>query len=125
MEYNYLEAIKDDVTEYIKSEFKNPEELKDSYSTKEEMVDFFDSRLWAEDSVTGNASGSYTFDAYLAEEYLCHNMDLLREALIEFGCSNSLLGDGAENLDVSLRCYLLRDAISEVVDELFPELPAC
>lgn len=30
--------------------------------------------------VTGNGSGSYTCDAYEAEENLCHNLDLLKDA---------------------------------------------
>lgn len=122
MEYNYLEAIKDDVREYINSEFKNLDELKARYSTKEEIVDFLDERLWVVDSVTGNASGSYTFNAYMAEEYLCHNMDILREALNEFGVPEYLLDHSAEYFDVTIRCYLLDNAIVEVVDELFPEL---
>jgi hypothetical protein len=69
--------------------------------------------------VTGNASGSYTFNAWKAEEYLCHNLDLLGEALAEFGCEpNYITEKGAEACDVTIRCYLLGQAISEVLSEM-------
>lgn len=67
--------------------------------------------LFTCDSVTGNASGSYT------EEYLCHNWDLLVEALTEFGSDMSYLGRGAEACDVTIRCYLLGQAITEEEEE--------
>lgn len=73
------------------------------------------------DSVTGNASGSYTFNTWTAEEYLCHNWELLGEALTEFGCDMSYLEKGAEACDVTIRCYLLGQAISEVLDEIETE----
>ena len=55
------------------------------------------------------------------EEYLCHNWELLGEALTEFGCDMSYLGKGAEACDVTIRCYLLGQAISEVLDEIETE----
>ena len=74
--------------------------------------------LFVNDSVTGNASGSYTFSTWQAEENLCHNFELLTEALTEFGCDLSYLEKGAEACDVTIRCYLLGQAISEVLDEI-------
>lgn len=59
--------------------------------------------LFTYDSVTGNASGSYTFNTWTAEEYLCHNWELLAEALTEFGCDMSYLEKGAEECAVT--CY--------------------
>jgi hypothetical protein len=73
--------------------------------------------------VTGNASGSYTFNTYEAEENICHNLDLLEEALDEFGSGHGyLLDNGAEAADVTIRCYLLGPAISEALDEFEDEL---
>ena len=77
--------------------------------------------LFACDSVTGNASGSYTFNTWTAEEYLCHNWYLLSEALTELGCDMSYIERGAEVCDVAIRCYLLGQAISEVLDEVETE----
>lgn len=76
--------------------------------------------MWTEDSVTGNASGSYYCNTWEAEEALAHNWDLLTEALEEFGMADviSILEKGAEWCDVTIRCYLLGQAISEAIEEI-------
>lgn len=117
--YNYYEAVKDDVREYIENEI-NLNEWKGNRDGLEEKLN---DDLWICDSVTGNASGSYTFNAWEAEENLCHNLDLLEEALDEFGSDKGyLLENGAEAADVTIRCYLLGSTIAEVLDELEDEL---
>lgn len=74
--------------------------------------------LWIDDSVTGNASGSYTFSTWEAEENVCHNLDLLGEALYEFGCDSSYMVEhGAEACDVTIRCYVLGQVIGEAIEE--------
>lgn len=113
MSYNYYEAVKDDVREYIESEIDFAE-----FDTLEELEEKLNEDLWTVDSVTGNASGSYTFNAWEAEENICHNLDLLAEALEEFGGSLDILKDGAEAADVTIRCYLLGQSIAEVLEEL-------
>ena len=115
--YNYLENIKADVKEYIDNEIN----LKD-FSDREELEQNLNDTLWTEDSVTGNASGSYYCNSWKAEEALAHNWDLLAEAMEEFGCEVDLLEKGAEWADVTIRCYLLGQAIGEVLDEMEEEL---
>ena len=111
--YDYLSAVCADVKDYIKEHYKQLE----CYD-KDELYDELYNKLWVEDSVTGNASGSYTFNAWEAEENLCHNMDLLEEACNEFGLDNfNPLDKGAERCDVIIRCYLLGQALSAVLDE--------
>lgn len=113
MTYNYLEAVKDDIKEYLRDNI----ELKEY--TREELQEKLNDDLWFEDSVTGNASGSYYCNAWRAEEALAHNWDLLAEALEEFGDTNfNVLRQGAEACDVTIRCYLLGQAIDEVLDEI-------
>lgn len=74
------------------------------------------------DDVTGNASGSYTFSTWQAEEYLCHNLDLLEEVLREFGYDGDyLLAQGVEVADVMIRCYLLSQVIADVLEEIMDE----
>lgn len=117
MTYNYLKAVKEDVRIYIGehySEREQAEKLLDRESWEEELND----ALWIEDSVTGNASGSYTFNSYKAEEYICHNLHLLSEALTEFCCDGDVLKNGAEWCDVTIRCYLLSRAILEELDNM-------
>ena len=115
--YNYLENIKADVKEYIDNEIN----LKD-FSDREELEEKLNDTLWTEDRVTGNASGSYYCNSWKAEEALAHNWDLLAEAMKEFGCEVDLLEKGAEWADVTIRCYLLGQAIGEVLDEMEEEL---
>lgn len=78
--YDYLSAVEEDVKNYIECEvdFNDFEDL-------DELQDYLDDTLWTDDSVTGNGSGSYTFSTWLAEENLCHNLDLLDEAINELG----------------------------------------
>lgn len=117
MKYNYLSAIKEDVKNYIQEN-----EIKVYSSNREEIEQTLNDDLWVEDSVTGNASGSYTFNTWQAEENLCHNWRLLAEAMEEFGCGDkNVIEEGAEWADVTIRCYLLAQAIAEVLDEVETE----
>lgn len=118
MDYNYEEAVKEDVEQYISDNY-DEEELIEKLADRDSFVEELDDILWAEDSVTGNGSGSYTFSTYKAEEYLCHNLDLLVEAVENFGGDMmETIKRGAENCDVTIRCNLLAQAISDVVDNL-------
>jgi len=111
--YNYLESMKEDIKEYIKENY-NTEDY-----TKEDMQTRLYDELWCEDSVTGNGSGSYTFNTQQAKEYVLNNDELLEETIKEFEINmNEHFGDW-EYLDVSIRCYLLGQAIEEVMKELY------
>ena len=120
--YNYKEAMLEDVLEYINEHYTR-EEIKERLEDREEFFETLHDDLWVCDSVTGNASGSYTFNTWRAEEYLSHNLDLLQEALEEF-CDdyNNALERGAEYCDVTIRCYLLNNAIFKAFSELEEEL---
>lgn len=118
--YDYREAVKDDVLEYISNEIN----FKD-FETIEDLEEHLQEVLFTEDSVTGNASGSYTFNAYEAEENIAHNLDLLAEALNEFGESlDYLLENGAEAADVTIRCYLLSECIGDALEEIEEDFDA-
>lgn len=69
--------------------------------------------------MTGNCSGSYTCSQCCAEENLAGSWDLLQEALEDFGERNiNVLDKGAEWCDVTIRCYLLPQALDEVLEEM-------
>ena len=125
MKYDYLENVKKDVKTAILDNCTK-EEIKNAFKSleaRDELYEKLYDDLCIDDSVTGNASGSYTCNTYQAEEYLCHNWDLLVEALEEFEESESdALSRGAEFCDVTIRCYLLGSAIKEALDELEGEL---
>lgn len=117
MEYNYLEAVTADAKQAILENLENW-----NFSDREELEEIANDNLWTDDSVTGNASGSYTCNAWEAEENLCHNMDELEEACNEFGQDiGEAVKQGAEYCDVTIRCYLLSQAISAAIDELEEE----
>ena len=117
-DYDYREAMHEDIKEAIEDgRYYSVEELKEM-GRDEAFNTLYDS-LWMDDSVTGHASGSYTFSTYKAEENICHNMDLLGEALKEFGCgADHLIENGAEACDVTIRCYLLSKILFDVLDEM-------
>ena len=111
--YNYFKNVRKDVKQAILDNY-SVEELH-----SEDIEEKLNDDLWNYDSVTGNASGSYTFSRYEAEENLCHNYDLLEEALDSFGIDMKYaIQQGAEYCDVTIRCYLLGEAIEVVLDEL-------
>lgn len=111
--YDYLAAVKKDVKDYIINN-----NIIINEDNREEVEQELDEVLFFEDSVTGNASESYTFSRWQAEENLCHNWDLLSEALSEIGCDVTYLLQGAEACDVTIRCYLLPQAITGAIDEM-------
>ena len=102
-----------DIKQYIEDEIDLSE-----WEDRDELEEHLNETLWISDSVTGNASGSYTFNSWKAEEYLCHNLDLLSEAAQEFDSDIDILRSGAETCDVTIRCYLLRECIANVLDGL-------
>ncbi|MBR1525040.1 MAG: hypothetical protein IJ640_00070 [Prevotella sp.] len=119
--YDYKEAVLADIREYLNDQYEQDELRERLSEDREEFESELNDKLWIEDSVTGNASGSYTFSTWKAEEYLCHNSDLLMEAMNEFGCEPNDY-KGAEWGDVTIRCYLLGQCLGEVLDELENEL---
>lgn len=124
--YDYLEAVKADVKQWIDDNMDIENDiLNGEFEDKDAIEEYLNDTLWTADSVTGNGSGSYTFSTYEAEENLCHNLDLLGEALREFGNGPEyLIENGAEAADVTIRCYLLGQAIAEVLEEIEDEIEA-
>lgn len=118
--YDYLENVKKDVRNYIEEN-----KIVVTSSNREEVEQELNDTLFVNDNVTGNSSGSYTFSTWQAEENLCHNFELLTDALEELGYDLSYLKKGAESCDVIIRCYLLGQAISEVLDEIEIEKEIC
>ena len=119
--YNYYEAVRDDVLDHIRANYTAEEarERLESRASRERWEEELNDSLWINDGITGNASGSYTFNTWRAEEYIAHNLDLLREAVEEFGGNfGEAVERGAEYCDVTIRCYLLYGAIGEALDEI-------
>lgn len=121
MAYSYLDAMKSDIKDYI-DENRDEYDWSDYDSVYEQLND----DLWVEDSVTGNGSGSYTFDRAEARSNVQDDpeaMDYIRELISEFDegetALEKFLDEDWEWFDVSIRCYLLGQVLSEVLDEEF------
>lgn len=114
--YNYLEEVKSNVLDYIKWEC-----IMVTTGNRVDVEERLNTDLWLEDSVTGNGSGSYWCNSWRAGEALLGNWDLLEDALNVFGSDVNPIQKGEEWCDVTIRCYLLGQAISEVLDEIEKE----
>ena len=115
--YNYFKEEIQDVRNYIENEINFSE-----FEDLEELEQYLNDTLWTEDSVTGNASGSYTLNRVQASLYVLDNMDLLEEAAEEFCIDSADIGthfldEDWEWMDVTIRCYMLSQCISEVLEE--------
>lgn len=120
--YNYLEAVTADVIDFIRDEVNA-----DDYKNREELSEFLNDELWTCDGVTGNASGSYTFNAYKAKEFVFADPDAVSEALREFcvdaeTIAEKFLSQDWEYFDVTARCYVLGQAIESALDSIESEL---
>lgn len=137
-EYDYLENVKEDVRDYLKEfppcieDFADKIDyakinlngdceyfFEDLYDLKEDL----NNDLWINDNVTGNGSGSYTFNSNEAKEYvLSGGLQILKDVVSEgFASSDEIVkyftDDSWESLDVTCRCFVLCSAIDEAVDE--------
>ena len=118
--YNYMKEMKSSIQAWI---YLNKEYLENT-DNREDFEQWLYDELWTVDEVTGNGSGSYWFSRYDAEKAICGNRDLLAEAMEEFCTPWDRLAEGPEFADVTIRCYLLGQAISEVLDEFEEEMEA-
>lgn len=119
----YFEMVKADLLEAIKNGDYNTEDYRGNREGFEEMLQ---DEAWIDDSITGNASGSYYCNSWKAKEAVLADMETVKEALREFCCDPSEIGERFLNedwewLDVTARCYILGQAVYVVCGELEAE----
>lgn len=130
---SYYNDVQDDILEMLKEEYQNEEELKDYIyqDGSEYFVEFddnFKNRILEaaedDDSITGNASGSYFYNLYEAKECFSENdgneilRDAINEGLIEKEqVADYFLNDDYESLDVVCRFYVCSQAVDDAVNE--------
>ena len=118
--YDYYVEVTNDIENWLDSNDFDLSQFED----REEAAEFLYDELWVEDDITGN--GSYGYAAEEAcEEFLCHNLYLLFEALFEFGEMEESLLDKlhkytkekkfARWADSTIRCYVLGSAIENAL----------
>ena len=101
----YINQVRNDAIEYI------DDQVNSGYWTKDTSIDDIYDELFVADGVTGNGSGSYTFNSYRASENVADAIwdDDIVCALGEIGVNVGELVDNhdPEGLDVSIRCAIL------------------
>lgn len=118
--YDYKATMYDDIMDYINDNYPDIQITPDN---REEWSEKLNDELWTADSVTGNGSGSYTFNSYKAKEFVTDNMDLCTEVLQQFcvdskTVSEKFLCEEWEYFDVTIRCYLLGEMIETVLNDI-------
>lgn len=103
----YKEELKNDLLEYAQD-------------CKGASLETFRDDAWTADSVTGNGSGSYTFNSAKAAENVADLIfsDELLDMFKEFGEDHIPVEKGPEYIDVSIRCFLLDEVINENEEEI-------
>ena len=79
MNYNYLEAMVEDITEWMEYNHFDLSE----YNDLEEAHEYLHDELWNDDDITGNGEMGYATKVDY-ENYLCHNWDALIDAVENF-----------------------------------------
>lgn len=119
--YNYLDCIEEDVKIYIEEnggilgllQMRDYEDCEDLGELKEALIYVLED----EDSITGNASGSYTMNIWQAEQNLAHNLDLLISVCKEWEYNLKEMIESPELGDVLIRRYLLSKAVTNVLED--------
>ncbi len=116
--YNYKMAVRRDLVDAMQEEREQIDGM-----DVEELRDYLNDRFFDSDCVTGNASGSYTFNRYQAKVNVLgddYSFEYLADAEEEGFITAEELGqwilDGNwEPIDVIIRCYLLPQVIDDVI----------
>ena len=118
---NYLEETKYNIQQWM-----DLEGFTLAGQDREEVAERLNDEFWINDSITGNGSGSFTCSSYQAQECVLEDIETLINACEEFGVNKETIGEKFLNedwewMDVTCRCYVLAQAIAEVLDELEEE----
>ena len=119
--YNYLEAMKQDIINYIRDEVTTTD-----FTDIDELRQTLEDDLWIDSTITGNGGYNYA-DNETSKSYINGNENLLKEALFEFCVDKEKIvdkffsGDYAY-FDSIIRCYMLSQAVGAALEEIESEL---
>lgn len=119
--YDYEKNVSDDLRRYLIDRIEYAGWTADEAEKRRDSL--YDD-AFVSDSVTGNASGSYYCSTWKSEESVCHNLDLLREAMDEFGVEAETFHEefNGEWADVTIRCYVLGQVFGKVFAEVVEKI---
>lgn len=118
---SYFDEMYEDVIKYIAENIDLTDYTEGGELDRDALEEKLNDECFIADSVTGNASGSYYYNAYRAAEKAFSEIDLLIEAIECFGDEpesyKRALVD-PEYADVTIRCYYLGEVIARVLDDI-------
>ena len=97
MQYNYLEAMVEDITEWMRDNYFDISE----YSDLEEAHEYLHDELWDDNDITGNGIDGYATRLDY-ENYLSHNWDALIDAIENFGVDSNTMIALLQKRDVNI-----------------------
>ena len=119
--YNYRNVMRFDILDAIGNVLYDDDSIADA-SDRDELCEALNDILWDADTVTGNGSGSYTFNRDEARKYVGDNLDIMVQMANEFDCKSQLMEHLADSdfewIDVSIRCYLLGEMVCDTINYL-------
>lgn len=127
MSKTYLEMVTADVLEYLRENAGPFEEVPDENLVPcEDNVNTLYDLVWADDSITGNGSGSYTRNRYKAMEYVFGDYEAVNEAFECFDiqpeeAGKELLEQNWEWFDVLARLGVLAQACWDALEAFWKE----
>ena len=118
--YDYKKHVTNDLYNYFINDMDEEDRFWLVNSTNNEDYEWWFDKLREADFVTGLSSGSYTFSKWKAEECLCHNWDLAKEAYLDLFMDSSydLIEKGPYLLDSWVRYYVYTDDFSDAFYKL-------
>lgn len=118
--YSYPEHIKKNVKEFIEKRLDSGT-FGMLIQGDEDTIQDVEDLMFNQDEITGNGSGSYTFNTLKAEQNLTGNWDLLKEAKDGLDPNTDLINKGPEFCDVLIRCYLLGWCFRKTLEDIVKE----
>lgn len=112
--YDYMKAILSDLRVFVAEKI----DRKQWFNNPDGLGRYLCARCCIADEVTGGNSETYFKDVWQAEEAICHNMDLLADAVYCFASSYRTVIEDPEYADVLIRQYLLDKAVETIIREL-------
>ena len=121
--YSYKEAVKKDIREWMDEN----RDVWESEDDRDEVYEIISDAIWTADSVTGNASGSYTFNRWQARQYFFEDEstdDYIEQMINDGFVTSSDIGASIavsdwEKIDVCIRCWLCSQCLAEILDGMY------
>lgn len=123
--YSYKESVKKDIREWM----DNNRDLWVSENDEDRAYEIISDAIWMADSVTGNASGSYTFNRWQARQYFFEDKttdDYIEQMINDGFITSESIGSSIalsnwEEIDVCIRCWLCSECLYDILDGIYKD----